>query len=484
MFRVALVGVMASLAIFNGEVLAQSLNREQVAAALRKACTFYHDQCSKHGGYVWRYSKDLSLSEGEAETGPDTVWVQPPGTPSVGLAFVAAYDATGEQQYLDWAREAARTLVKGQLQSGGWYYSIHFDPAERAKWGYRDNKAFRVSSRGRKNKTNVTTLDDDTTPAALRCLMEVDKRLNFEDETIHEAALFTLTALLTEQYPNGGWYQNWDTYPKLKTPSEFPVVKASYPETWSRKWLNDWPGRYFTNDNVAGMMIETLLLAWDVYEDDRFRDAAMRTGDFLLLAQMPDPQPGWAQQYDDAMHPCWDRKMEPPAISSHESEEIMQALMLLARRTGEMKYLEPIPRALRYFRKSLLPDGRMPRFYELETNRPLYETEDYQLTYRVDDAPSHYGWVFDANWDAVASEYDQTVRSLPDFRRGLRINMVGRSPTAEEVRLLITSLDARGAWVDARGMRGFRKASQEGVMQSETFVANVEALCSFLKYAR
>ena len=86
--------------------------------------------------------------KGKRRLVPIPIWVQPPGTPAVGLAFVAAYDATGEQQYLDWAKEAAHALVTGQLQSGGWYYSIHFDPAERAKWGYRDNKTFRVSTRG------------------------------------------------------------------------------------------------------------------------------------------------------------------------------------------------------------------------------------------------------------------------------------------------------------------------------------------------
>jgi hypothetical protein len=30
-------------------------------------------------------------------------------------------------------------------------------------------------------------------------------------------------------------------------------------------------------------------------------------------------------------------------------------------------------------------------------------------------------------------------------------------------------------------MRGFRKASQEGVMQSETFCSNVETLCAYLR---
>ena len=31
--------------------------------------------------------------------------------------------------------------------------------------------------------------------------------------------------------------------------------------------------------------------------------------------QMPDPQPGWAQQYDYDMRPMWARKFEPAAIT-------------------------------------------------------------------------------------------------------------------------------------------------------------------------
>ena len=48
--------------------------------------------------------------------------------------------------------------------------------------------------------------------------------------------------------------------------------------------------------------------------------AAKRGGDFLLLAQMPEPQPAWCQQYHPDMHPVWARKFEPPAIACSESE--------------------------------------------------------------------------------------------------------------------------------------------------------------------
>src|SRR5690606_15434487 len=101
-------------------------------------------------------------------------------------------------------------------------------------------------------------------------------------------------------------------------------------------------------------------------------------GDFIRLAQLPKPQPAWAQQYDADMHPAWARKFEPPAVSGAESQGVLRILMALYRRTGERRFLEPIPRALRYLKASRRDDGRLARFYELGTNRPLYLTTKYE----------------------------------------------------------------------------------------------------------
>ncbi|MFG0296150.1 MAG: pectate lyase [Maioricimonas sp. JB045] len=451
-------------------------DREQVEAALDQALRFFHDHCSHHGGYVWRYSRDLTLSEGEAETGPDTAWVQPPGTPAVGMTFLEAWRVTGKEEYRDWAVEVAHALVRGQMQSGGWFYRIDFDEDERKRWGYRDNTAFRPSRR--KNRTNVTTLDDDVTPAAIRLLMQVDRELDFSDRKIHDAATFALDAILAAQYPNGGWYQNWDRYPKPASADEFPVLQASYPDDWSRIWLNDWPGRYFNNDNVSGNVIATLLEAWDTYEDERYLEAARRGGEFLIRAQMPAPQPAWAQQYDPKMHPCWDRKFEPPAISGLESQDVMETLLLLYRRTGEKRFLEPIPRALKYLKDSEVSDGRLARFYELKSNRPLYFTKDYKLTYDPDDSPTHYGFVVDSRLDAIAAEYARLSRGT----RGADVTVSkSRDDVGREAAIAIGLLDRRGAWVDRRSMKGHRKASPEGVIQSETFNRNARILCEYLR---
>ncbi|QDU61654.1 Pectic acid lyase [Planctomycetes bacterium Pan216] len=480
--RFLFLSLVATLLLENGTWAADRRPTQQEAEqALSKAVDFFTASCEKHGGYVWRYSKDLRLSEGEAETGPSTVWVQPPGTPAVGMALLRAYRATGDRKYLQAAKRTGDALVKGQLQSGGWFYSIHFDPETRKDWGYRDNTSFRAS-RKKKNKTNITTLDDDTTPAAVRFLAELDQELDFKDRAIHESVLLALEALMKAQYPNGGWSQKWHRYPEGAKESDYPVINASYPEEWPRKWLNDWRGKYYLNDNVTGNMVETFLLAGEIYQDNRYVEVAKRAGEFLILAQMPDPQPAWAQQYDENMHPVWDRKFEPPAISGRESEEAMESLLLLYEKTGDERFLKPIPAALRYLRSSLRPDGKLARFYELKTNRPLYFVVDgkrYDLTYSDRDLPTHYGFVVDAHLDKIESRYRKLLRdrsALSARRRG------GASrKEAERVRKVIDQMDERGAWVDPRTMKGFRKASPEGVIQSDTFIDNVELLSDYIQ---
>ena len=109
----------------------------QAAEALRRAADFYGQKVAAHGGYVYRYSADLAKREGEGKTGPDTVWVQPPGTPAVGMAYLDAYERTGDACLLDAAKAAGECLIRGQLRSGAWNASIEFAPEARKKYAYR-----------------------------------------------------------------------------------------------------------------------------------------------------------------------------------------------------------------------------------------------------------------------------------------------------------------------------------------------------------
>jgi len=446
--------------------------RDRATWALRHAVVFFRTRVSTEGGYVWRYGEDLERREGEGVVDDTVAWVQPPGTPAVGMAYLRAYEVTGERLYLDAARDAALALIRGQLRSGGWTHRIEFNPEKRRRYAYR------VEPKGRKRR-NWSSLDDNTTQAALRLLMHADRALEFEDETIHEAARFGLEALLKAQHPNGGFSQGFGPVDR----KQHPVRKAGYPRTWPRSVPrgNDYWHFYTLNDNLMEDVVRALLDAEKVYGDERFRKAAEKAGDFLILAQMPDPQPGWAQQYDFDMHPAWARKFEPPAITGGESQGAMRTLLTLYRATGEQKYLQPIPRALAYFRRSLLPDGSQARFYELRTNRPLYFTRGYRLTYSDDRTPTHYSFKVGSGLEKIEAEFERLRAMRP--KELARDRQVGRPRLTRglvaRTREVVEALDSRGRWVEEGGLR-FDKKYRGRVIDCRTFIRNVEILSRFL----
>ena len=87
-----------------------------------KRSTDFLQSISTHGGYAGIYSLDLKQRFGEAEyekAAPMEIWVQAPGTPTVGGAFLRAYRITSDNFYLDRAVDAALALAWGQRSTGG-----------------------------------------------------------------------------------------------------------------------------------------------------------------------------------------------------------------------------------------------------------------------------------------------------------------------------------------------------------------------------
>lgn len=456
---------------FERPAAAAGAQQAAALAAMKKAATYYRGQVATHGGYVYHYSLDLQQRWGEGTADRDQIWVQPPGTPTVGLAYLKAYAATGDRYYLDAGREAAEALVYGQLKSGGWSNSVDFNPNGTKTSLYRNGKG-----KGR----NQSSLDDGTTQAALRLMMHADRALGFKHAAIHEAAEIALKALLAAQFPNGAFPQGWtQPVPKPK------VLRASYPAyDWRTEGRVDNYWDYYTlNDQLAGTVADTLEQAAEIYNEARYRQALIRLGDFLLLAQMPDPQPAWAQQYSYDMHPIWARRFEPAAVSGNESQDVMETLMQVYRLTRDAKYLEPIPRGLAYLRRSVLPDGQLARYYELKTNRPLYmergRGREYVLTYDDRRLPDHYGWKGPSRLDAIESEY-----------RALKAGQLS-APTAspadreKQVRSLLQSQDSQGRWVST--YKGERLVGQPKFppgfqyLSSESFSRNLETLAQYVK---
>ncbi len=446
-----------------------------VRRAMRRAAEYFREQVASHGGYVYHYLPDLSRRWGEGEATIDQVWVQPPGTPTVGLAFLQAYAATGDGYYLAAAREAALALTAGQLRSGGWTNCIDFEVNGERVAQYRHGKG-----RGKNN----SSLDDGQTSSALLLLIRADAALKFQDATIHEAAEFGLQRLLAAQFPNGAFPQVWDDQPNPKP----PILKASLPAyDWRTQGrIKAYWDMYTLNDNVCGYVCETLIAAHQVYADQESLAALHRLGDFLLLAQLPAPQPAWAQQYNYQMQPIWARNFEPPAIAGDESQEAIETLMTIAAYTHNRRYLQPIPAALAYLQRSLLPDGRLARYYELKSNRPLYMRRDgreYILTYDDANLPDHYGWKTESRLDRLRKRYEKLNQG--GLTEGLTRET---SPSKEEVENVISELDDQGRWLsrfDGRRLVGQLKLPLgTEYLSSEQFSSNLTLLSRFLANRR
>jgi hypothetical protein len=178
----------------------------------------------------------------------------------------------------------------------------------------------------------------------------------------------------------------------------------------------------------------------------------------------------------------------------------MRALLLLYRETGNRKYLDPLPRALAYYRRSLLPavdraseirrracPGLTPcaaRFYELETNRPLYVTkgtrltaldrgvvnvDGYELSYSDASVITHYAvLVSGAGFAEIEDEYRRLAGAgAASLKRPARLHGLSpwteRTPAApsaapdaatpadleSRVRSVLAAMDSRGAWVES-----------------------------------
>lgn len=140
--------------------------------------------------------------------------------------------------------------------------------------------------------------------------------------------------------------------------------------------------------------------------------------------------------------------------------------------------------AIDYLQSCLLPDGRLARFYELQTNKPLYFTRDYQLTYDDSDVPTHYGFKVPCRLEALAKQMALLSSANSDelkLRRDKRFQVATRRPSTQTVDAILMTLDPRGAWVEDGRLR-YHGGSDDTrrVIDSATFIRNLSILSSYL----
>jgi hypothetical protein len=442
---------------------------DQARATVERAGKYFASTLSVDGAYVWAYSEDLSVRKGEGKTGPTSGWIQPPGTPAVGAAFLRLRETTGDASWLAAAKTSGKVLVDSQLLSGGWYYSTDTSELDRANWCYRvsgitpeacgeikDNKA-----------RNRSVLDDDNTQAAMRFLIWLDRAGSGGDPSVRETIDYGFKRLSAMQYPNGSWPVFFDR----RNPKDLPAdLKATLPTEWPRTPVKPQGGPYYIlNDNTLRDMVHLYLVASDQYKDGKFMKVAGRAGEFLLAAQLPPPQQGWAQTYDGKMQPVWGRKFEPPSVASRETAGAITCLVELYHRTGDERFLQAARNAGEWLRLVRLPDGDWARFYELATNRPLYIDNDEKLTYETSNLLDHYSLKAQADIPQALAYLDaaETDKSRRPFWPSAA-DSLSEQQLESRVRELVQTADAEGRWIE------------DGWIKSQTFVDAVFIISRYL----
>jgi len=440
---------------------ARPATQGEAKRALRRALDFYltlqdSGEWKIGGGWVRRYSADLRTRLGEYKpVKPGFVLIQDPGTPAVGTAFLQGWLLLGERRYLEAAERAGEMLLGGQLKNGGWHYELWLTaegpkPVHVGEGGTEPDYAPRTRAEG--------VLDDAVTHHAAEFLYRL--YVVTREERFLKGYLRTMEFFLSAQYPDGG----------------FPQML---------------PGRgyhaYYTlNDGATLNSFQMLLDAYRRTGRQRYRDAAIRCADWCLKAQLKCG--GWAEQYDMDMRPARARSFEPPSVSPDTTSDAVAVLGEAWRWTGKEKYRQAVPRAVEWLERARLKDGPekglWARFYDVETNRPLFSRRDGTPVESFREAKPGFCWI--GRWGEPAIR--ECARLLGESRVPPHVPLDGVTPAAaavvfpaddprkfrKTIRHIIETMDERGAWVVSRGTK----------IQTKHFVSHTAQLVRFIRGER
>lgn len=407
--RMLTAAICAASVMAAAPVEAAGPSRQQTLATMKAATTFMVEKVAVNGGYVWSYLPDMSRRWGELEAKPSMIWVQPPGTATMGHVFLDAFHATGDDYYYRAAERAAEALIWGQHPSGGWHYMIDFggEGSMRDWYAKYGENAWRMEEF--QHYWGNATFDDAGSSEAMQFLLRlyVEKR----DPRWRPALDKAINFVLDSQYPMGGWPQRY--------PLQHEFVHHGRPDYTS----------YVTfNDDVAGENIKFLVMVHQALGDPRALPAVRRAMDSFLVTQQGEPQPAWGLQHTvDDLKPAGARTYEPKAFATHTTANNLAQLMTFYELTGDKKYLARVGEGLDWLEKVKLaaprPDGRThPTFIEIGTDRPLYvhrrgsnvQNGAYYVDYSPEKTLAHYGAYRKIDLAALRARYARLKASDPN----------------------------------------------------------------------
>jgi PelA/Pel-15E family pectate lyase len=270
------------------------------------------------------------------------------------------------------AMEIAYLVMLYQRESGGWPKNIDITTPRKEK----EKKAIAADK-----KVHDSTIDNGSTYPQLRFLAKVYQAT--ANQKILDSFMKGYGYILESQYSNGGW------------PQFYPLRKGYY-------------SHVTFNDNA---MTEVLNFLHDVgkgagefsflsdTDRERARNAEQKGLDIILKTQIEvnGKMTGWCAQYDEnTLEPADARSYELASISGMETVGLVEYLMSIenptpqivkaiqsacewlesSKITGYRMQYDNDPASPRKFNRYLVEDPNAKplwaRFYDIETNKPLY----------------------------------------------------------------------------------------------------------------
>ncbi|WP_119155104.1 pectate lyase [Caldimonas tepidiphila] len=420
--------------------------------AMRRAVEHMDQQVSYHGGYVWDYLPDMSRTWGEMEAKRTMCWIQPPGTPTAGHAFLDAYHATGDETFYRAAERTGLALIAAQHPAGGWNYIHDFAGEASLKDWYETIGINGWRLEEFQHYYGNATFDDAGTAVSSQFLlrMYLEKKDRRFLVPLNKAIGFVLAAQFKGGVADGGWPQRFPFVDNSISSMPQPNPQQIPPGARQGMEDGDYTRHVTFNDDVAGENIKFLLMCVIGLGRTDLVEPVHRAMECLRRLQQPAPQAGWGLQHlavardgRPAGAPAGARSYEPRALATHTTDTNVKQLFNYFQLTGDRKYLEGVPAALQWLESCaltaqmkaenpLIASRTHPTFIELGTNRPLfvhrYGSNIWNGAYYVDydhrNTPSHYSAGRTVNVAALRRTYEQLSSMSP----AQVAEMVARSP--------------------------------------------------------
>src|SRR6187551_3422099 len=238
--------------------------KDNALASIKNAAVHMDEVVSYKGGYVWSYSPDLTQTFGEMEAKRTMLWLQPPGTSSIGHTYLDAYHATGDERFYQAADRTAKAVAAAQHSSGGWNYIYDFNGEESLKHWYETVGLNGWRLEEFQHYYGNATFDDATTAVAAQLMLRMflEKKDPVYQAATDKAIKFIVDAQFGPQFgvADGGWPQRFPHNPNAI--SSMPRPNAGQLPAGAGAGMDD--GDYTLhvtfNDDVMGENIKFLTM--------------------------------------------------------------------------------------------------------------------------------------------------------------------------------------------------------------------------------